>query len=375
MERKTIFWKHLQPHSEAKLKILRTYLNVWFAAMAKYASYGTNHKTLIYFDGFAGPGKYGDGKDGSPLVAMKTLVNHKCLKMPYAQDVTFIMIFNERNKKLYEQLQSELEPYKDIHERIKIFVFNEDFNESAKDIIEEVEEIQNHQHIPAFFFIDPFGIDIHFDIVKTIAEKRAWEALITFNVGAIKRVVGRKDTQKSLNKLFGEDIRKANPKAIHDEKIFLEYYINKLKQRFLSYCNLYVKWFHLKGSGGKTSLYLLHITHHPKGLNAMKKAMWENANLAGYAFYDRYHEITKLFKKDELIIQYLEKELVEYFKYKRKVSWDELKRKFVEENYIYLLKHLKKSLEHLIDRNVIVIVKGRKTRGGFQKGTLFNLIE
>jgi hypothetical protein len=31
---------------------------------------------ILFVDGFAGPGRYLDGEDGSPLIALKTLLDH-----------------------------------------------------------------------------------------------------------------------------------------------------------------------------------------------------------------------------------------------------------------------------------------------------------
>jgi hypothetical protein len=39
-------------------------------------SYG-RFPELLYVDGFAGPGEYSDGEDGSPIIALKAALGHK----------------------------------------------------------------------------------------------------------------------------------------------------------------------------------------------------------------------------------------------------------------------------------------------------------
>jgi hypothetical protein len=57
----------LAPHTAAKLDILGAYLRAWFPILSR----GRNFDRIIYIDGFAGPGRYNQGEDGSPIVALK----------------------------------------------------------------------------------------------------------------------------------------------------------------------------------------------------------------------------------------------------------------------------------------------------------------
>jgi len=63
-------WKK-DPHTEAKHLILDGYLKAWFPIL------GSSNKKIIYLDGFAGPGEYDDGEDGSPIIAQKIAKDHK----------------------------------------------------------------------------------------------------------------------------------------------------------------------------------------------------------------------------------------------------------------------------------------------------------
>ena len=61
MPPKTPLWS-IEPHTAAKHRVLRKYLDRWIPIMA------TQSDRLALIDGFAGPGEYAGGEPGSPLV-------------------------------------------------------------------------------------------------------------------------------------------------------------------------------------------------------------------------------------------------------------------------------------------------------------------
>jgi hypothetical protein len=58
-------------HTLAKHDILREYLEAWLPIMSKW------NRRLLLIDGFAGPGRYVGGEEGSPLIMLRTLLSHK----------------------------------------------------------------------------------------------------------------------------------------------------------------------------------------------------------------------------------------------------------------------------------------------------------
>jgi hypothetical protein len=56
-----------EPHTIAKIVILRSYLNAWFRILGR----GKRNQTILYMDGFAGPGRYNNEEDGSPVAALQ----------------------------------------------------------------------------------------------------------------------------------------------------------------------------------------------------------------------------------------------------------------------------------------------------------------
>src|SRR4051812_10923887 len=72
MSGKETLWP-MRPTTAAKHTILRKYLDAWLPILGggRYAS-----DYLILIDGFAGPGRYSTGEDGSPLLMIKAYLEH-----------------------------------------------------------------------------------------------------------------------------------------------------------------------------------------------------------------------------------------------------------------------------------------------------------
>jgi three-Cys-motif partner protein len=55
------------PHTIAKIAILKGYLNAWFRVLGK----SRKNQVIFYIDGFAGPGRYRNHPEGSPIAVLK----------------------------------------------------------------------------------------------------------------------------------------------------------------------------------------------------------------------------------------------------------------------------------------------------------------
>src|SRR5215475_3900024 len=60
----------LEPPTAAKHETLGRYLQAW----APILSQG-NFPQIVFVDGFAGPGRYSKGEEGSPLIAVKAVID------------------------------------------------------------------------------------------------------------------------------------------------------------------------------------------------------------------------------------------------------------------------------------------------------------
>ena len=71
MPPKTVLWER-DEHTEGKHLVLEHYLKAWFPILGM----GERNKRILFVDGFAGPGEYEGGEEGSPVVAMRVLAEH-----------------------------------------------------------------------------------------------------------------------------------------------------------------------------------------------------------------------------------------------------------------------------------------------------------
>ena len=96
-----VTWQ-IEPHTEAKHDILRYYLGAWFPILA------TTQRRLIYVDGFAGPGEYQGGEDGSPIIALKVASDHVLKDKIQRAGRQLVFFFIEKDEARFQNLQWRL---------------------------------------------------------------------------------------------------------------------------------------------------------------------------------------------------------------------------------------------------------------------------
>src|SRR3990167_9714999 len=143
--KKTV-WK-LEPPTQGKHLVLRSYLDAWMPIL------GTWSGRILFIDAFAGPGEYAGGEDGSPVIALKALIEHQS-----TISAEIIFLFIEQDKKRAEYLDGIV---KNLRPRLpsnaKVQVINGTFDETMTGVLEQIEDQKKHL-APCFIMIDPFGI-------------------------------------------------------------------------------------------------------------------------------------------------------------------------------------------------------------------------
>jgi three-Cys-motif partner protein len=83
----------LDPHTRAKHQILRSYLDAWLPIMARW------NGRIIFLDGFAGPGRYAGGEEGSPLIALRALLEHPHMTpLPSGAEIRFHFVEEQKDR-------------------------------------------------------------------------------------------------------------------------------------------------------------------------------------------------------------------------------------------------------------------------------------
>ena len=163
------FFQSKKPWSPYKDIILAYYLTPY---LSKVCSLG---KPVVVVDCFAGPGRFEDGADGSPLIIAKAV--RKVAEKGKAVSAVFI----EEKRKYFQQLKESVKDYQDVCRTV-----HGSFEDSAKEIADM------GRNTTVFVYIDPYGIkSLRFDtlagIYANIAKGSSVEVLLNFNASSLIR--------------------------------------------------------------------------------------------------------------------------------------------------------------------------------------------
>jgi len=272
---KTTIW-NLKPHTRAKHLILKSYLDAWLPILTSW------NKRVIYIDGFAGPGEYIGGEDGSPIIAIKSVMDHKIV---FKSEI--VMIFTEAVPDRCEFLENKISSI-NLPSNLKVQCVCKRFSEALTEIFKYLDE-QKKRIAPSFVFIDPFGFEgIPFDVIKRIMENSQCEVFITFMYDDINRFMKNKKLWKCLDETFGtEEWKSALNEKVPSNRVNLLYSIYR-KQ--LEKVAQYVSAFKMIDKFNRVDYFLFFGTNHIEGLKAMKHAMWRadptgNLQFSDYTYY------------------------------------------------------------------------------------------
>lgn len=272
---KTTIWD-LEPHTRAKHEILKRYLQAWVPILSQ-----GKFPQIVYIDGFAGPGRYSKGEDGSPIIALRAALEQR-IKINTKIFFLFVEKEVERARVLQEIVNSITCP---TNFRVKV-AGGQMFENAFADLL----RFYTHRGKPlppTFAFIDPFGwTGAPFSAVRTIMSYPSCEVLVTFMYGEINRFIGQPDQEANFNSFFGtsewrKGIGFADPRVrnqfLHD--LYLAQLRNDARAK-------YVRSFQMRNEKDVTDYYLFYATNSLRGLQKMKEAMWKVDESGEFVFSD-----------------------------------------------------------------------------------------
>jgi three-Cys-motif partner protein len=259
------------PHTFSKHAILRHYLAAWFPIISRY------NQRIVYYDGFAGPGRYAGGEEGSPLIALNVAKTHSA-----KLNAELVFIFVESRKDRYKHLENEIEAM-EMPSNFKCYIQKNEFEVALRETLDDLDK-RELQIAPTFAFIDPFGITgLPFKLIERLLMREKCETFITFMNNAIKRFVTELPDQ--VNSLIGQ---KNASKEIAEFSSERERVIcaRELYQKSLQSVAKFVRFFEMKDLQNRTIYDLFFATNHPSGHVKMKEAMWKIDQSGEYSFSD-----------------------------------------------------------------------------------------
>ena len=264
----------LEPHTAKKHAILRRYFEAWLPILA------TTNGRVVYIDGFAGPGVYSGGEDGSPAIVLKAAASHK-----HKPATELCCVFVEADQKRHAHLESVLAVLKaTIPTNIKFEAIHKTFDEEISRRLDIIER-KNQSLAPTLAFIDPFGFKhTPFKTIARLMQQPKCEVLINFMYEEINRFLGLPDYAETFDELFGclhwrDALNVSTPddrvRAIHDV------YLEQLKT-----VGEYARSFQMINMGNRVDYFLYFLTNNPLGLQRMKESMWKVDPTGEFQFSD-----------------------------------------------------------------------------------------
>jgi len=273
-----------EPHTLAKIEIVRRYVYLWFSILGSRPG-----KSLVYIDGFAGPGEYTNSTQGSPLAALAAAKG--ALERPGSglRSKECCFLFVEKRKEFAEHLRTLISSTT-WPGQLKWEVQEGTFEEKVGGFLDHIKQ-ERQQLAPTFAFVDPFGATgLPFKVVSDILSYPSCEVLVNLDSDGIGRLVTAQNIEKNrdhLDAIFGDntwisELDPALPMRELTPRILALY-----KQRLHSLQNVkYVFAFAMNTREGQLNYHLVFASQHPLGLEKMKEAMKAVDKSGTYSFSD-----------------------------------------------------------------------------------------
>ena len=272
---RTTVWD-LEPHTRAKHEILRRYLQAWTPILTQ-----GGFPEILYVDGFAGPGRYSQGEEGSPVIALRAALQHRSR---IAATVHFLFIERDGDR---AGLLREIVDETPVPANFRVEVRGgETFEDACAPLLASY-KARGGRPPPIFAFIDPFGwAGVPFSIVRKIMSYRSCEVLVNFMYEEINRFIGHPDQKPNFDSFFGtrnwrDGAELRNPRE--RRRFFHDLYLRQLREAAGAD---HVRSFEMRNDRDRVDYYLFYATNSIRGLAKMKEAMWKVDESGEFTFSD-----------------------------------------------------------------------------------------
>lgn len=352
MLEESVLWP-LGAHTEGKHLVLRAYMNAWLPIL------GLRNDRILFVDGFAGPGEYTGGEDGSPVIALRALVEHNAKESLIAE---VVYLFIEQDEERARHLEALVEEYRDrLPKTAKVNVMPGTFDIAMTEALDALDS-QGKRMAPALVMIDPFGIKgLPMEVVRRILSTPKCEVYISFMYESMNRFLGTEEFAPHLDSLFGtERWREALGLEGDERRRFLySLYADQLRgagATFVVHFDLYEE--------GRLVYAIFFASQHELGCDRMKQAIWKVAPEGGFAFRGTRSPQLRL-EVDEPDFAPLQALLREEFGGRGGISIDELQRFVRSDRCDYHSGQLKRyGLKPLEQAGVIEVDETTRTKRG-----------
>lgn len=262
-----IVWPR-EAHTEAKHGLLRAFFTKWISVHSEFFAKQGSGVVRVY-DGFAGPGVYAGGEQGSPLILVDSLLENPRLITRWGSvsyDFQFVEKHRGRATKLEEQLSA-------LEARAR--------NEGrwSKRLVWTVTCGRYEDHVPGppkaahtalFLFLDPFGYS-HSPMTLTceLIQQPKSDTLIFLPLSFVNRFRGREGQERAMDRFFGTSEWRTVPDGPGRPAALRELFEQQLRSSGLRW----VKAFQLRPEGSN-EYWIVGGSDHLQGYASIKEGFW-----------------------------------------------------------------------------------------------------
>lgn len=270
------YWGEYSNLQQVKHALIRNYLNGWFPKMV-LGSRGCSR--LLYIDTHAGRGKHLNGKLGSPLVALTTLLDHQSRdKLLQKTEVRFFFI--ERDAANVAALNQELAAHT-LPPKVFATAEHGDSFQIIEDAITTFEK-DGKQLAPGFLFVDPYGFKLPGHLLRKLLSYPKVELFVNVIWRELDMAIQQSRAhngsplQATLKSVFdGDDWQKidgvdADARADQCAGLFRKI----TGARWGTHIRML--------DNGRIRYFLLHLTKSDAGRDLMKDCIWKACPDGGY---------------------------------------------------------------------------------------------
>ena len=370
------FFEEQREQSLVKSTIVAKYFDIWSNVIINTQKrYPQHPQKIAYIDLFAGPGRYKDGAQSTPL---RILTN--AIKKPDLRE-RLVAIFNdkdEKNSKVLEKVISKIPGIETL--KYKPQVCNQEIGE------EIVKMFESMNLMPTFFFVDPWGYKgLSLRLVNSVLKDWGCDAIFFFNYNRINMGIDNKAVKQHMQALFGEEQMIALRNKLRGKNSLQREFciIEELCQALKAYGSRYVLPFRFKNNiGERTSHHLIFVSKNFLGYEIMKDIMSRESTSKTQGVPSFEYNPADLLPHQSLLFQLsrplndLKNDLLDKFRGKTLTMQEIYKKHNIDTSYIK--KNYKDVLRKLYDDGSIEAIspKGKPPRKGtFSDQTLVTFPE
>lgn len=267
------YWLEYSNLQKTKHDLIKYYLGGWLPKLGYWSG------RVIYFDTHAGRGRHQGGELGSPLVALKTLLEHK-YREELLRRCEVVFFFIERDQSNLEMLKQEIQALGPLPNRVVIKTIAADCFTALTSLLKLLQE-KKMRLAPALLFVDPYGFKVPGKILRELMGFPRVELLVNVIWRELDMAISqgtKPGMAETLNLVFdGDEWRNRIASSNFDERA--DQAVNLLREKFGARWATYVR---MLGTNRATRYLLLHLTNHDDGRDLMKDCVWKISPAGGF---------------------------------------------------------------------------------------------